>query len=647
MNTRPIVPARLQYTEDGVPYSEDHGDVYHPRAGAFVQAHHVFLGGNELPRRWQGRERFVVLETGFGLGNNFLATWQAWREDTGRCERLIFISIEQSPFSSDDMQRIHVSSPAPELARQLVDAWPALTHNLHTLDFEGGRVRLMLAFGDAEAWLPELVAQVDALYLDGFSPARNPRMWQPQLFKALARLAAPGATIATWTAASSVREGLLTAGFEVRNAAGTGGRRDMTLGHYAPRFTPRRAPSRHAAHGANRHAVIVGAGLAGCAAAGALAAEGWTSTVYDRCAGPAQQASGNPAGLFHGVVNAQDGVHARFFRAAALMTQQDVTPRVAQGLTGAVGGVLRLDASEASSLAAVVHRLGLPASYVQALDAARASDLAGLTLRQAAWYYPGGGWVSPADLAQVWLDEASPRASFRGGTPIERLCRTGTTWQLLDASGVVVDEAQTVILTNAADAIGLLGHPGWPVSVSRGQISHFASELAPGLRLPAMPVAGAGYVLPPVAGQVVFGATSQPDDLDGTLREEDHLANLAQLNALLGTDLRVPLQGRVGWRATARDRLPIVGAAPELTLSQASHARLDQPRFVPRAEGLFVCTGFASRGITCATLAARTLASWVTGAPAPLEASLLDAIDPARFASREARRSAGGRELKT
>jgi tRNA 5-methylaminomethyl-2-thiouridine biosynthesis bifunctional protein len=641
MNTRPIVPARLDYTHDGVPYSNDYGDVYHPRAGAFVQARHVFIAGNGLPQRWQARERFVVLETGFGLGNNFLATWQAWRDDAARCEHLVFISVEQRPFSSDDMRRLHASSPAPELARQLVEAWPALTHNLHTLDFEGGRVRLMLAFGDAESWLPELVAQVHAFYLDGFAPARNPQMWQPQLFKALARLAAPGATVATWTAASGVRDGLSTAGFEVRNAAGTGGKRDITLGRYAPRFTPRRAPSRLMAQGPHRHAVIVGAGLAGCATARALAAEGWTSTVYDRCPGPAQQTSGNLAGLFHGVVHAQDGVHARFFRAAALMAQQDITPRIVQGLPGAVDGVLRIDASDAASLAAVIERLGLPSSYVQAVDAAKASELSGITLRQAAWYYPGAGWVSPAALAQAWLHEVSTHTRFCGGAAIDRLRRSGTHWQLLDASGLVVDEAPTVILTNAADATRLLGEPDWPVSLNRGQISHFARELAAGLRLPTVPVAGAGYLLPEVTGQVVFGATSEPGDLDGTVRESDHQANLAQLNALLGTDLRVPLQGRVGWRTTARDRLPIVGAAPESGTLQTSPARLDQPRFVPRSEGLFVCAALGSRGITCAALVARTLASWVTGAPAPVEASLLDAIDPARFTSRHARRPAG------
>jgi tRNA 5-methylaminomethyl-2-thiouridine biosynthesis bifunctional protein len=175
MKTQPILPATVDFSDPAVPASPAFGDVYHARAGAFEQARHVFLGGNGLPGRWQGRERFVVLETGFGLGNNFLATWAAWRADPQRCERLVFVSIEKHPLRREDLERAHAASPEPELARQLITAWPPLTPNLHALDFEGGAVRLLLALGDAREQLKQLVASVDAIYLDGFSPARIPR----------------------------------------------------------------------------------------------------------------------------------------------------------------------------------------------------------------------------------------------------------------------------------------------------------------------------------------------------------------------------------------------------------------------------------------------------------------------------------------
>src|SRR6185295_6726233 len=184
MKTEPIRPAEIRFS-DGVPFSAEFGDVYHPAAGALLQAEHVFLAGNGLPARWQGRTRFVVLETGFGLGNNFLATWDAWRRDAQRCDTLVFISTELNPLRRDDLQHVPREPAWAALAPQLEAAWPPLTPNLHRLSFEGGRVQLLLALGDARDWLPELVAEVDAFYLDGFAPARNPDAWDSRLLKTL------------------------------------------------------------------------------------------------------------------------------------------------------------------------------------------------------------------------------------------------------------------------------------------------------------------------------------------------------------------------------------------------------------------------------------------------------------------------------
>jgi len=218
VKTSPVVPARIAFDDAGVPFAPDFGDVYHSRAGALEQAQHVFLRGNELPQRWRGRARFVILETGFGLGNNFLATWRQWRDDAQRCRRLVFVSVEKHPPRRDDLGRAHAGSALPELARQLTENWPPLTANLHALDFDGGAVQLLLAFGDVQAWLPELAARVDAFFLDGFAPAKNAAMWDRRVFKALGRLAAPGATAATWSVAREVCDGLTEAGFSVERA---------------------------------------------------------------------------------------------------------------------------------------------------------------------------------------------------------------------------------------------------------------------------------------------------------------------------------------------------------------------------------------------------------------------------------------------
>ncbi len=664
MKTGPIRPARVGRHADGMPISLDHGDIYHPRAGAFTQARHVFLAGNGLPERWRGRTRFVIAEMGFGLGNNFLATWAAWREDPQRCERLVFLSVEQHPLRRDDLAALHRDSPAPELAEALLAAWPPATPDLHLLDFEAGRVRLMLAFGDIAAWLPALQGEVDAFYLDGFAPARNPSAWDARSIAAMGRLAATGATAATWTAARAVRERLTAAGFTVQPAAGTGGKRDITLARFEPRFVPKRPPARRSTPppGGRREAVVLGAGLAGCALVAALAAEGWHCTLVDRRPAPAREASGNRAGLFHGIVHAVDGHHARFHRACALWTQREVarllgTQAAGEPPAGAAAGLLRLETTlSIDAMRALLETLGLPADHAEALDAAQASALAGLPVQHPAWRLHAGGWVRPGWLAERWLDEARHRghpARFIGGTEAAGLQRMGHGWAVLDAAGHTIAEAPVLVLANAAAAPALLQPLGLPegacpVEPVRGQLAMVDAAGHPGWPTPRLPLVGQGYLLPEVDGLRVFGATSQAGDTDASVRLADHRENLdrlARLSPALSAAADWPLdavQGRTAWRAVSRDRLPLLGAVPEAWVGGAPGA-WDQPRFVPRAEGLYLAIGLGSRGITVAALAARLVAAMVAGAPCPLPSDLIDAVDPARFLTRANRRAAGPR----
>ena len=229
-----LEPAPLILADDGTPYSPAYGDVYHSAAGGHSQATHVFMGGNGLPVRWQGKSRFVILETGFGLGTNFLATWLAWRNDPQRCTELHFISLEKHPFVAADLARAHLVWPEfAALSAELIRRWPSsdsLQPGEHRLVLSEGRVILHLVFGDALERLPKLDAAVDAFYLDGFSPAKNPDLWSPELCCSLHRLAVPGATLATWSVAGAVRRALSDAGFVVEKRPGFAEKRQMLVG---------------------------------------------------------------------------------------------------------------------------------------------------------------------------------------------------------------------------------------------------------------------------------------------------------------------------------------------------------------------------------------------------------------------------------
>jgi tRNA 5-methylaminomethyl-2-thiouridine biosynthesis bifunctional protein len=227
----PIQPARLAFAPDGTPFSESYGDVYHSAAGGHAQARHVFLSGNGCPERWREGGTFVILETGFGLGLNFLATWLMWRNDPRRCRKLRFISLEKHPFTAGDLEIVHAAWPEfSDLSAALRARWPGLGAGRHRLEPERG-VELALVFGDAEDILPGLDDAVDAFYLDGFSPAKNPGLWSPAVCRDLARLAKPDATLATWSVAGAVRRALSAAGFAVEKRPGFAGKRQMLTAH--------------------------------------------------------------------------------------------------------------------------------------------------------------------------------------------------------------------------------------------------------------------------------------------------------------------------------------------------------------------------------------------------------------------------------
>ncbi|MEY4753828.1 MAG: hypothetical protein RJA44_1503, partial [Pseudomonadota bacterium] len=618
----------------------------------------VFLGGNGLPQRWQGRERFVILETGFGLGNNFLATWAAWRADAQRCERLIYVALEKHPLLRVDLARVHAGSALPELAAQLIAQWPLPTPDLHPLDFEGGRVQLLLVHGDAARTLPGLQLAFDACYLDGFAPARNAELWSADLFRKLARLAAPQATAATWSAARAVRDGLAAQGFEVRQVPGFSGKRDMTVAQYAPRYTPPLPAALRPPHQGPRAALVIGAGLAGCAAAWALARQGWHCTVLDRQPGPAQETSGNAGGLMHGTFNAPDSLHSRWFRAAAQLTARLAAPTLAAGaLAGQLDGFLRLDGRlDAARAEAQLASVGLPADYLRWLDRDEAAARSGLDLPSGGWWYGQAGWLSPSGWAKWLLAQAEQAglARFIGSAEVARLQRADDSpdspWQAIAADGRLLASAPVVVLANALQAPGLLpaGLPCPPLNAVRGQTSLLAAPM-PGLRRPQVPLSGQGYALGLPAemegGGVLIGATSQHHGADPTVRVADHVHNL-QRAAALGlfepgavdaVSMAASLSGRVGWRAVRPDRLPLLGPPLDplaLAAAQAQGARLDALRLQPRQhdahQGLYLLAGLGSRGITSAALAAQVVASWITGAPCPVDSALRDAVDVAR-----------------
>jgi tRNA 5-methylaminomethyl-2-thiouridine biosynthesis bifunctional protein len=708
-------------------------------ADGWRRAQHVFLHGNGLPGRWQGRERFTVLEAGFGLGHNFLATWSAWRRDPQRCRHLFHVAIEKHPLKADDFATTHGLDGAvnqqPEaedssaceadramLAGALLARWPELTPGLHLIHFEGAnalaldtaaadhaetpaaraatasaspafRVTLMLALGDVADCLAQLMLQADAFYLDDPSSSAHSEVWPPALLSRLYKLAVPGATVASKSAAKPMHDVLTQAGFVVSKAPGFASQHDMMQGIYSPRHHPDLPPGggRSVPPPASRTVLVIGAGLAGACTALALCREGWHVTVVDQAPGPARGASGNPAGLFHCIVHGEDGVHTRTHRAAALSTWRLLQSPLQPWPDGMsqLQGLLRLAPRETSAAAhALLDRLGWPDTHLRWLDAADAAQRAQVPLQSGAWCFAQAGMVNPSAWVPAMLQQAREWAGRTGGSltcewgvQVLTLQQEAAMWRADGMRGISQHgpnwraRAHSVVLCNAQAVNPLLSslppHQAsteLPLSAVRGQTTLInaqaqrdlqASAGLPCPHRPALPVAGSGYALSLPDGGLLLGATTQHHDTDPTVRTVDHQHNLRQAVSLgvlpaawgdwaqhlpdLGNH---PLLGRTEWRATTPDRLPLVGALPcsDTRLALMGTRRLDQVRLLPRNRGehggLYTVTGLGSRGITWAGLLVDLVAHWVAGAPCPIEVDLRDAMDPARFMARQHKRGA-------
>lgn len=612
---QPLVPAPLEFADDGTPRSAAYGDVYHSSEGALAQAQHVFLAGNGLPERWAGRERFVVLETGFGLGLNFLATWRAWRDSPDRCTRLHFVSVEKHPFSQYDLTIAHQRLLPPDMAdmaQKLVERWPLPVSGLHRIEFDRGAIVLTLCLGDAETLLPQLALRANAIFLDGFSPAKNPELWSPHICKQLSRLAAADATLSTWSVASGVRDALTVAGFVTDRRAGFGPKRHMLTGQLHP--GAKAAALRHRPEPtAPKRVAVIGAGLAGCAVAERMAARGTEVVLIERHAAPAQEASGNAAGVLRPMIARDDSVIARISRAAFLHASAHLRRLDGEGrpLKWGPTGVMQIarDREHEDMQRAVCESGALPTAFVRYLPDWEMSRRIGYPVAAGGWWFPRGAWVNPASVCAASLARAGDALQLHLMMSTEALsvAASDAGWRI--SGSRIRIEADAVVLANATDASALSPCP-LPLSRVRGQVSRLPRSLLPHLHVT---VCREGYICPTPDGDLNLGASFDPGDEDCSVREDSHAGNLARLERLF-PDAMAPmhpasLQGRVSFRTATPDRLPVIG----------------------EVDGVHLFTGLGARGLVWHALGAELLASQISGDPTPLESDLVRALRAQRF----------------
>jgi tRNA 5-methylaminomethyl-2-thiouridine biosynthesis bifunctional protein len=608
---------KIGWTINGGPRSELFSDLYYSDQDPLGEVEHVFLGGIGAPDVWADRARFVIGETGFGSGLNFLATWQLWNRTAPPGAQLDYVSLEAYPLAPDDLQR--ALDRFPELAgpaSQLVAQYPPANPGVHRLRFENGRLRLTLLYGEAAEVLSNYEASIDAWYLDGFAPRLNPEMWRLELFKEVARRSAPGARLASFTAAGNVRRGLEAVGFKIEKRPGFGAKRHAISGRFDQ--------SRNAPCVGPRSVAIIGGGIAGCALAWACDQRGLEVILIERHQDLAAGASGNPAALVKPRLMLGNEVEPRFLAAAALYADRFYREIAMTGVPiwypppGAVE--LASDQQSETRLQRIAEVHGWSADMMRFCDQDTLARIIGAKPPFGGLYFPTAGCLDPAVLCP-----ALAAGARRIEAEVAGLERRAKGWAVHDKDAVPIAETDVVVIAAGIHSDTLMAPLPSPLRANRGQLGYLAPAPEP---LPKVTIGYGGYLTPRIAipgfGEGhILGASfddwpkERLEDAS-TLRPQDFARIMERLRTAM-PDLAVrwsrpEMAGRAAIRARTPDHLPLAGWLDE--------------------DGRFLLTGFGSRGFLAAPLAAELVACQIVGAPPPIEADLAATLDPWRFEMR-------------
>ncbi|RCU43636.1 bifunctional tRNA (5-methylaminomethyl-2-thiouridine)(34)-methyltransferase MnmD/FAD-dependent 5-carboxymethylaminomethyl-2-thiouridine(34) oxidoreductase MnmC [Corallincola holothuriorum] len=662
--------AQLDWSDPTTPVATEFDDVYFSRASGLEESAYVFMAQNRLPERWQNSDNplFVVAETGFGTGLNFLLTWSEFERsrdaanDKPHSQRLHFVSFEKYPLQPEDLAKaLSVWPQLQHYIAPLLTQYPPAVAGCHRLTFDHGRVTLDLWLGDVNDWLPQINASanshphiVNAWYLDGFAPSKNPEMWQPTLFLQMARLSAPDATVATFTAAGMIRRSLIAAGFEMWKVKGFGRKREMLAGKYQSHddsITTSTAPN------SSQPVTIIGNGIAAATLVYSLTKRGINCKVISQDETPGSQASGNRQGAIYPLLHVELDAISQFFTPASLFavqqTQQLAEQAKAQGaeLNLQLNGVLQLAFNERSQqrqqklLASALY----PPALMHSVDANQASELAGVTLPHDALFYPNAGWVSPAELCQTlfrWAEQTGLLETVHAR--VEDISASEQGWQLTllpadntaKPSSYALNHTPLIVCAGHQSQLGPLA--SLPLTPIRGQVSHVhATTTSQPLK---RVLCYEGYMTPAVAGEHCIGSSFKRGNLDTELSPIEAAENLDKLQRCLAPapwtqTLSMSQQGKVGFRCASPDHLPLVGPVPvQTTLAEVTLS--DGPQSLPGAPMLWTLTGLGSRGLTSAWLCAEQLVAQLVSEPEPLPLSQSDSLSAKRFIWRQLKRQA-------
>lgn len=676
MKKSTVQTARLSWNDEGTPMSEQFADIYFSNQNGLEESRHVFLQGNHFPGRFKTHsdETCVIAETGFGTGLNFLVLWQSFiqfkaQNPQSTLKRLHFISFEQFPLTKTDLIAAHRCWPElSALSAALCENWPPALAGNQRIILDNGNITLDLWFGDVNEQISllkdNLNNKIDAWFLDGFAPSKNPQMWSEHLFATMAKLARKDATFATFTVAGFVKRGLQQAGFTLKKVKGFGQKREMLTGVLAENNHQHTAPwsKRYPADNPNDVAII-GGGLASLTAAYSLMRRGANVTLYCQDTDVAQNASGNRQGAIYPLLTGVNDPLERFFVSAFPFAKRFYHQLETMGIPfdGQWCGVTQLVYNEkvARKIAGMLGT-NWPEDFALGKTHQQLNDICGVDVNYDGIHYPSGGWLCPAELCEgLYCYLKNSGVQFYFNHNVTALEQANSLWKLQISTSEKKELTRvhsTVIIANGHKLRQYSQTVNLPINPVRGQVSHIPTT--PTLQKLKNVLCFEGYLTPVdnTGKQHCLGASYQRDHLDLDYNEEEQQANRQKLidnlpDASWPHEIDIShQQSRQGIRCVIRDHFPLLGNVPNYEQHLAAYHDLqtriakNQPiDDAPVYQNLYIFGALGSRGLSTAPLCAEILASQIFGQPLPLDDETLAELNPNRFWVRKLR---SGRPVK-
>lgn len=628
----------LTFDEQGSAYSNNFNDIYFQPGIGLDEKKHVFLKGNNLPQQWHDKKTFTIAETGFGVGLNFLSTLSLWNENKQNGQHLHYMSCELLPLNIQQLSQALSSFPeVKKYAKLLLNKYPVhLIYGTHRLHFSQYNTTLTLIFGDCLDAFQSLNANIDAWYLDGFAPSKNPDMWSEKLFKAIANLSHIGTTVATYTVAGKIRQGLTDVGFEITKVKGFGQKREMLTANLMTEHKSTEKQPWQQTHTSKNHQsiTVLGAGIAGISITQKLLEQGENVTLIDRQKQPCLETSGNPQAMIMPSFDLNDSPEARFYLSAFLYAIKHYSQESYHPV-----GVHALAFTDKQKIwqQKLLTKFDLPKSL--------------LHHTQQGILYPQAGWLDTQGHAKILNHSGSHHHYFQA--EITNIEFKNNLWHLYNNDNLI-HTTHTLILANGISIKKLLPDYDLPITPKHGQISYFQSTKineviasSPHIQL------NKGYITPSWNGVQTIGATFDHMDSDDWFKPPQNDQNHWQKNTVLWDetpyarllDKDISHQSRAGIRVTTPDHLPICGAVIDQQQFKNDYADIRHGKQwkqypPPHAiNNLFIMTGLGSRGFTSAPILAEFLCNQILGQPHVLDKHMQKSIHPNRFLYRQLRRS--------